>query len=120
MIYIRFYRKGSQGDIHMVMDGHAGAAPKGEDLICAAASMLCYTAGQAVQFLWEQGKLKCRPKIQIREGRAVIIATPKKEAEAETLYLFWVVQAGAWVLARNYPRFVRTFPISLEEKREEP
>lgn len=117
MIVIRFYKKRS--GVHLVMDGHAGAAPKGEDLVCAAASMLCYTAGQAVQFLWEQGKLRCHPRIQIRDGRAVIIATPKKDTEAEVLYLFWVIQAGAWVLARNYPRFVRTIPIHLEEGGEE-
>ncbi len=115
MIWIRFYRKEDQGSIHMVMDGHAGAAAKGEDLVCAAASMLAYTAAQAVQFLWEQGKLRCRPRIRIREGEAVIIATPKREAEAEALYLYWVVQAGAWVLARNYPRFVGLRQLALTE-----
>lgn len=119
MITVRFYRKADQGSVHMVMEGHAGAAPKGEDLVCAGASMLAYTAGQAVRFLYEQGKLRCRPKISIREGNAVIIATPKKEAEAETLYLYWVVQSGAYVLARNYPRFVRLQHMRLEAEEKQ-
>lgn len=116
MIMIRFYKK--ENGVHLVMDGHAGAAPKGEDLICAAASMLCYTAGQAVQFLWEQGKLECHPRIEIQEGRAVIIARAKEETEAEVLYLYWVIQAGAWVLARNYPKYVGLMPMAMEEKEE--
>lgn len=115
MITVRFYRKPTQGSIHLVMEGHAGAAPRGEDLVCAGATTLAYTAGQAVRFLYEQGKLRCKPKISIREGSAVIIATPKSEAEAETLYLFWVVQAGAYVLARNYPQYLRLQHLTIWE-----
>lgn len=107
MITVRFYRKKCRGSVHMVLDGHAGAAPRGEDLVCAGASMLAYTAAQAVQFLYEQGKLQCRPRIAIHEGSGVIIATPKPDFEGEVLFVFWVVQTGIYVLARNYPRCVR-------------
>ena len=106
MITARFYKKPDNGSIHMTLNGHSGAAPRGQDLICASATMLAYTAGQAVQFLYEQGKLRCKPKISIREGNAVIIATPKEEALAETLHTFWVVQTGIHVLAHNYPQYV--------------
>lgn len=106
MITAHFYQRPDRGSIYMTLKGHSGAAPKGQDLICASATMLAYTVGQAVQFLYEQDKLKCKPKISIREGRAVIIATPKEEALAETLHTFWVVQAGIHVLARNYPQYV--------------
>lgn len=106
MITARFYQKPDKGSIHMTLRGHSGSAPKGQDLICAAATMLAYTAGQAVQFLYEQDKLKCKPKVSIREGCAVVIATPKEDAVAETLHTFWVVQAGIHVLAANYPQYV--------------
>lgn len=111
MIYIRFYRKEEDGSVHMVVRGHAGAAVKGADPVCAAATMLAYTLGQAVRFLHESGLLRCRPRIDLREGRAVIIATPRREALAEVLHTFWVVQAGAWVLARNYPEYVDLEPL---------
>ena len=61
MITARFYRKPSNGSIHMTLKGHADAAPKGEDLICASATMLAYTVAQAVQFMFENNKLKKKP-----------------------------------------------------------
>ena len=106
MITAKFYQKPSHGSIHMTLKGHAGAAPKGEDLVCASATMLAYTVAQAVQFLFEQDKLKKKPKIHIREGAATIIATPTEDAYAETLHTFWVAQCGIHVLCRNYPQCV--------------
>jgi uncharacterized protein YsxB (DUF464 family) len=106
MIMARFYQKPSNGSIHMTLKGHAEAAPKGEDLICASATMLAYTVAQAVQFMHEQDKLKKKPKIRIRDGEATIIATPTEDAYAEALHTFWVAQCGAHVLAKNYPENV--------------
>ena len=106
MINARFYQKPSNGSIHMTLKGHAEAAPKGEDLICASATMLAYTVAQAVQFLFEQDKLKKKPKIHIKDGEATIIATPTEEAYAEALHTFWVAQCGAHVLSCNYPEAV--------------
>ena len=111
MIQFDFFRSASDGSIHMHVCGHAGAAPKGEDLVCASASTLAYTAAQAVQFLYERKLLRRRPKIVLRDGEAVIIATPRRDTEAETLMTFWTVQAGAWVLSRSYPDFVRLHPM---------
>ena len=107
MIMARFYQKPSNGSIHMTIKGHAQAAPKGEDLICASATMLAYTVAQAVQFMHEQGQLKKKPKIAIKDGEATIIATPKEEAYAEALHTFWVAQCGIHVLAHNYPQNVK-------------
>ena len=107
MITAKFYLKPSNGSIHMTLKGHAGAAPKGEDLICASATMLAYTVAQAVQFMHEQGKLKKKPKISLREGNATIIATPNEETYAEALHTFWVAQCGIHVLAHNYPQNVK-------------
>ena len=107
MIIARFYQKPSAGSIHMTIKGHANAAPKGEDLICASATMLAYTVAQAVQFLYENDKLKKKPKIKIKDGEATIIATPRSDAYAETLHTFWVAQCGVHVLAHNYPQNVK-------------
>ena len=86
MICAQFYQKPGKGSIHMTLKGHAEAAPNGEDLICASATMLAYTAAQAVKFMQEQGKLQKKPKIKIRDGEAVIIATPTEEGYAECLH----------------------------------
>ena len=107
MINIRFYQKPAKGSIHMTVKGHAASAPKGEDLICAAATMLTYTLAQTVQFLDEEGKLKLKPRLEIADGEATIIATPTKDGYAEALHAFFVVQCGAHVLAHNSPGFVK-------------
>ena len=107
MIVARFYQKPDHGSIHMTLKGHAQAAPKGEDLVCASATMLAYTVAQAVQFMNEQGKLKKKPKIHITEGSATIIATPTEDAYAEALHTYWVAQCGIHVLQHNYPQNVK-------------
>lgn len=105
MITVKFYKKGE--GIHMTMKGHAQNAPYGEDLVCAAATMMAYTVAQAVQFMNEQGKLKKKPKISIKEGDVSIVATPNDDDYAETLHTFWVAQCGIHVLAHNYPQNVK-------------
>ena len=107
MITARFYQKPSNGSIHMTLKGHADAAPKGEDLICSAATMLAYTVAQAMQFMHENGNLKKKPKIHIKDGEATIIATPTEDAYAEVLHTYWVAQCGVHVLAHNYPQHVK-------------
>lgn len=107
MITARFYQKPTSGSIHMTIKGHARAAPRGEDLICASATMLAYTAAQAVQFMYEHGKLRKKPKISIKDGEATVIATPTEDAYAEALHTFWVAQCGIHVLAHNYPQNVK-------------
>lgn len=106
MIFAKFH-KAENGSISMTLKGHARAAPKGEDLICAAATTLAYTAAQAVSFFYEQGKLKRIPKIDMRDGSAVVIATPTQEGYAEVLHAFWVVQCGIHLLCCNYPEHIR-------------
>ena len=107
MIVAKFYQKPDNGTIHMTLKGHAQAAPKGEDLVCSAATMLAYTVAQAVQFLFEQGQLKKKPKILLKDGSATIIATPTEEGYAPVLHTFWVAQCGIHVLAHNYPQNVK-------------
>lgn len=107
MIDCRFYIKRDNGSIHMTIRGHAKTAPSGQDLVCASATMLAYTVAQAVQFMFEQGKLKRKPKIDIKEGDATVIATPMDDEYAEALHTFYVAQCGAHVLAHNYPQHVK-------------
>lgn len=105
MIRAKFYMKNDS--IHMSLKGHAGAAPIGEDLICAGATMMAYTVAQAVQFMHDAGKLKKRPKISLKDGNADIVVTPREEDYAEALHTFYVAQCGIHLLAHNYPEHVK-------------
>ena len=113
MITAKFYQKPDNGSIHMTLKGHSNAAPIGEDLVCSAATMLAFTVAQAIQFMDEQGKLKKKPKISIREGSATIIATPTEDGYAEALHTFFVAQCGIHVLQHNYPQNVKLEPIKV-------
>lgn len=112
MIFAKF-SKGENGSIRMTLKGHARAAPKGDDLICAAATTLAYTAAQAVSFFYEHGKLKRKPKIDICDGSATVIAIPTEEGYAQVLHAFWVVQCGIHLLACNYPQHVELEHLSV-------
>lgn len=113
MIHAMFTQDPEKGSIQMEMQGHAMTAPKGEDLICAAATMVTYTLAQAVQFLYEQGRLLGQPQMKLVDGYARITVYPRKCAMAETLMAFWVAQAGAYVLERNYPKAVSLTPMEV-------
>jgi len=111
VVHVRFYMDWKTGLVGMEAQGHAMTAPKGEDLICAGVTALVYTLAQSLQFLYEQDRLKERPKVQICEGYANIKAMPKKIAEGEVLMAFWVLQSGFYVLEHNYPKSISLMPL---------
>ena len=78
------------GSITLKVEGHAGAAAKGEDIVCAAASILSYTLAQTLSFMHSEGKLQKKPNIKFDgDGTATITA-----------------QVGYHLLAHNFPQYV--------------
>ena len=97
----------ADGSVRLVLGGHARAAPKGEDLVCAGATTLAYTAAQVAQALYEKGTLVRQPKIALDEGKALVIATPSQEGRRELEQAMWAVGCGLEVLSHNYPDCIR-------------
>lgn len=91
----------------MSVAGHAGAAPRGEDLVCAGMSTLACTLGAAVERMYEQRMLRRCPKVELAAGSAEIVAVPKLRFYQEALMVFWTVQNGAGALAGSFPGNVR-------------
>ena len=106
MVKIHFWQEKDNGTSHLKVQGHANTAPAGQDLVCSAATMLVYTVAQSMQFMWEIGQLEEKPKVKIRNGKASVIARPKKKFYADALHAFWTAQCGAHVLSCNYPEAV--------------
>lgn len=106
MVKAQFFTNKDSGSITMKLSGHAGAAKKGEDIICASASILAYTLAQTLQFMYEEGNLQKKPHIKLEPGDCVIVAKPKPEFHAEALHTFFVAQVGFHLLAHNYPQYV--------------
>lgn len=106
MVKAEFFTNKEAGSITMKLTGHAGQAEKGQDIVCAAASILAYTVAQALQFMYEQGQLQKKPHIKLTEGDTVIVAKPRKDAYAEALHTFFVAQVGYHLLSHNYSQYV--------------
>lgn len=107
MVRAEFDKKNES--ISLKLSGHAGAGKKGSDIVCAAATMLCYTAAQVIQYMFGEDKLEKKPEIRLEEGNACVIAVPKEEYYNECLHTFFVVQAGYALLEKSYPKNVALY-----------
>ncbi|MBQ7873757.1 MAG: ribosomal-processing cysteine protease Prp [Oscillospiraceae bacterium] len=106
MINVSFTQDRESQSIIMKVSGHANSGEKGKDIICSAASILCYTLAQSMEFMYEEGELHKRPHISLKEGDAFVIAKPKTANYNKCLHAFFIIQVGYFLLARSHPDFV--------------
>lgn len=92
--------------ISLSVEGHAGQAEKGHDIVCSAASILAYTVGQTLVQMNKQGWMKKKPRIDLDDGKGIITCHPKEEYFDECLMVFFVAEVGYSLLAQNYPQCV--------------
>lgn len=107
MIKAKFWK---DDKLHMTVKGHSRSAEKGQDLICAAASMLVYTLAQDV--MDHSDEYTEPPVVEVKSGKAEITVSPKEEVFAELLHTYFVIQKGLMVLAANNPNFVKVSPFT--------
>ncbi len=110
MIRAHFYKNDRTGALTLKVTGHSGAANRGEDLVCAAASILMMTAAQDAHDLYTDGRLKEKPYLKLKSGRGKVEMVPTDAAAAEALHTLFIIQKGFLVLAANEPRFVKVRP----------
>lgn len=89
------------GESGLWIRGHAGAGPPGEDLVCAAASMLVQTLARTVLRLEAQGETAA-VRIRIRPGSAAIRCRNTAPARAA----FRVIRDGFSLLCAAHPACV--------------
>ena len=101
MITVRIY---THKDLTVLqVTGHAGAGKRGEDLVCAAASVLIYTAAAAARQLHREGKLETAPQIRLQPGNALLTLETVPAAGA----MLDVIATGFDLLAAQYSKNVR-------------
>lgn len=86
------------------MTGHCDTAPKGYDLVCAAASILCLTMAQVLEE--NEDKLKKKAKIEIAEGDAKIVWQPAVKYAGALQNSLYTVMTGLRVLQHNHPECI--------------
>lgn len=88
------------------VDGHAGSAEHGKDLVCASVSILAHTAAESMRVMASSGMLCKDPKITMEEGHAVMTINPYQHFFYDCKTLLIVCQIGFDLLAKEYPQFV--------------
>ena len=105
MIQVKFHNY-PDGRLEMRLAGHAGFAPAGQDIVCAAVTMLVYTAAEALQQAAERGMLSDAPVIVLRPGYALVCARPKRRCRCQVAGIFRTVRGGMDMLAKTFPQCV--------------
>ena len=108
MLKVSFEQKGN--NLSLKLEGHAGQADIGHDIVCASASILAYTVAQFVKEAEANGCLKASAEIKLESGDAVVSCNPIDDMliDIQNIYLF--AEKGYHLLAHNYPQFVDLKP----------
>ena len=89
------------------LEGHAGYAEHGKDIVCASATILAYTVAQYVKYEDEQGTLKVPAVIKLESGDAEVSCEPKEEILKWLWDAYQFAKMGYLLLAKEYPKYVR-------------
>lgn len=107
MIYVCILDEEKEGRLTLQLKGHAGAGNGGSDPVCAAASILTYTAAQFFSYLYGEGKLQEAPELKLEKGDSLLRASPGEPYYEEALHGLYVLCLGFELLARQYPQNLR-------------
>lgn len=90
----------------LTVKGHAGAAPKGEDLICAGVTTLVEALNVALEDLDKRGWL-ASGEARLEEGEAYFQAYGDQGAKEVVHGVFLNTVSGLRWLEANFPDYVR-------------
>lgn len=85
--------------------GHAGYAPEGQDIVCAAVTILSYALGGALLNAQDEGLLRDEPIVDLRPGDITIACAPKRERVVRAMWDTALL--GMQMVANEYPKNVR-------------
>lgn len=87
----------------MAVSGHAGYAPVGQDIVCAAVSTLTYTLVQNLALLLCSDDYSN----EIKDGYAYIKANPPDETAEACRDIFMVIANGMFMLQAKYGQYIQ-------------
>ena len=89
------------------VEGHAGYAEQGKDIVCASASILAYTVAQYVMEAEHNGDLASPPEMKLELGDTFISCEPQENVWKTMQDVFSFAKMGYIVLEYNYQQYVR-------------
>ena len=93
--------RATRQDYRLAVDGHAGYAEQGKDIVCAAASALFYTLARELDYR----KIEFTMTEDAASG-AEIVAYPPDGFTLDTDVVFETICTGYRMLAEEYPEHV--------------
>ena len=100
MINIKFNPNTYELDI----TGHAEHGKKGEDIVCAAISILFYTLAESLTQC--KNMLEDDMTFEYEDGNGHISCKPKNEFEANISLTYWTILNGFQLISENYKKNV--------------
>lgn len=86
------------------LDGHAGYAPEGQDIVCASASMM---AAMLFEYVLQTVSIDDLGECQLVPGHAELdVHASRVEDAAACMTVFEAVRQGFKLLTRRYPEYV--------------
>ena len=108
MIKVKYTYDRDKRECSLLVEGHAGWAEVGKDLVCASASILAYTIAQIIKGMEHHGDLVEPPTLDLEDGDATIVCRANDDyIFSEMMQDFFVIRTGYAVLAHNYPQYVQ-------------
>lgn len=106
MTQYRFMQK--NGKYVIDIDGHAGYANHGKDIVCSAISILCYTLLQCLAEEQSQGNI-ADLHIDQDDGHIHAEVIPFPEAREKVGQSIQTILTGLKLLNYQYPQYVQSF-----------
>lgn len=113
MIDTKFTRDSSGHIIEYKLEGHANTAPYGQDIVCAAASMLSINTVNSIEAL-----AGCTPNVVTndQEGGCLIVSLPQKMNQEKmniSQILLESLLIGLTDLAHEYPEAIQVKTVNI-------
>jgi len=106
MVIVQYWN-GEDGSRNLQMQGHAGSAPRGQNLVCAAASTLALTLSRAAARMEAEEMLERPAQVKLEVGDTAISVLPREDWVAVVDIVFWTILLGLSRLAQVYPQYVQ-------------
>lgn len=102
MIRVQVKRQGNNEIISFAVKGHAGYAPHGEDIVCAAVSALVQTTVLGIA-----ENIGLEPEVTVKDGYLGCELPAMNEKEKELVYLLVeVMLTGLREIKKQYPKYL--------------
>ena len=92
------------GGYSLKIDGHAGQADHGKDVVCAGASVLLYSLAE---FIADNRERCVSLEISLKSGQGRVVAHPNAEFKKEARAAFLTAIAGYRHLVHTFPEYIR-------------